>query len=889
MTVTTIDARAATEVPRDVVTLLMADIEGSTQLLDAQEQDYPRVITRARELMDRAVARHGGSGTPAQGDGFFATFADAGGGVRAAIEIQRAFHSESWPGTSALRARIGLHTGQPVVVDSHYYGIDVNRTARISEVAAGGQVLLSASTRSQLADALPEGVTARDLGAYRLKDIRFPEVLFDLLIPGIPEPPPLLLGQSDARPNNLPTPPTTFVGRTRQLAEVRALLLRQDTRLLTLTGAGGTGKTRLALEVARGVLPEFMHGVFFVALAPVADAGLLAATIGQVLGVRQFASRTPMETLTHHLAQREVLLVLDNFEHIVEAATVVQQLVRDCPRLKILVTSREALAVRSERQYVVSPLELPRPGAAIAAVEETESVRLLIDRVRDYDQSFGLTAENAGALCAICARLDGLPLALELAASRLKLHSPQSLRADLQNSLEALGDAPRDMERHQRTLSETIAWSHRLLNAEEQQLFRRLSVFHGGSTPEAAVDVCGEGVSRQDLLRLLTELLNKSLLTRASEDGEIRIGMLELIREFAGTRLRESSEQDRIRERHARHYLELAEAMAPRLVSRDQRRFVTALLNEEDNLRAVLTWALEHRDAALASRLITALLWLWIPRGQFVEGRAWTARALDTFAKEPPCRELALIFEAAGWLQALGGDYGAALPMFERSYEIFTTSADLEDRARSTITLGVSCLVTQDPRGVPLSDEALLLCGSLQNRQMAGLALLSCGAKHQFSGQDVEAASCYEQSLRAFVDADNVFWPGQILQNLAHLRLRAGDWKSAAALAAQALEIGREYDYPIITNLAIATMGAISLTKGAAARAAQFFGVVDASLASMGVTLEPPDQEPMDACMEAARSILGVDEYNKAFDEGRGWTERDVMAAVAALREDSVG
>ena len=886
MTVIASEVEFATDTPRDTITLLIADVEGSTRLLEAQEHDYPRVLGRARALMDEAVIRHGGSGAPSEGDAFFATFTRASDGVSAAVDIQRAFHAESWHGTSALRVRIGLHTGQPRIIDKQYYGLDVHRAARISAAASGGQILLSASTRLQVSDELPEGVRTRDLGAYRLKDIRLPEILFDLLIPGLPDPS-ALPGQTDARPNNLPTPPTTFVGRTRQLRDVKSLLLDPGTRLLTLTGPGGTGKTRLALESARNVLTEFMHGVFFVPLAPIDDPDLLASTIAHVLGVPQFASRTPMETLTHHLAQREMLLVLDNFEHVINAATVVQQLLRDCPHTKILVTSREALAVRSEHQYFVNPLELPHRTAKMATVEDTESVRLLLDRVHDYDRGFALTADNATAICAICARVDGLPLALELAASQLKMRTPQVLLADLQNSLEALGDGPRDLERHQRTLHDTIAWSHRLLTGDEQQLFRRLSVFHGGSTPESAVDICAGGLARTKVIETLTELVNNSLLTRDSQGGEIRVGMLEVIREFGAAELRASPDHDQIHERHARHYLALAETMAPRLVSRDQRRFVTALLNEEDNLRAALAWGLRQHDAALTSRLLTALVWLWVPRGQFLEGRTWTARALDTFATLEPCRELALIYEAAGWLQVLGGDYPSALPLFERSQEFFGTSPELEDRVRSMITLGVCCLVLQDPRGVVLSDQALSLCEGMRNPHLTGLALLSTGAKHQFSGQESEAASCYEAALRAFTESDNVYWPGQVLQNLAHLRLRSGDWKAAADLAAQALALGREYNYPMITNLSIAVMGAVSLTKGAADRAAQFFGVVDASLTTMGVTLEPPDQEAMTACVEAAKAMVGADAYTAAFAQGRDWTERDVLDAVSWLREEA--
>ena len=574
---------------RDSVTFLRTDIEGSTRLLEELGPAYPSVVERHRELLLKATAKHEGVEIDSQGDEFFAAFPDASKAVRAAIDIQLAVDSEPWPSRAAVRVRIGVHTGRARVVGGRYFGLDVHRAARIAAAGSGGQVVLSAATRAQLNDRDFPEVAIRDLGSHRLKDIRYPEVLFDLAIPGLADSFGALTSL-DTRPNNLPLLPTTFVGRTQHLAAVRALLLDANTRLLTLTGPGGTGKTRLAIEAVRNVLDQFPHGVFLVQLAPVSDQDLLATTIVQTLHLPQFASKTPLDTLRHYLAQRHILLLLDNFEQIVGAATTVVQLLNDFPKLKVVVTSRQLLNVEFEEEFRVPPLELPRqhqPAPAdVESLAAIESVRLVIDRARKYDPHFTLTAENAEAISAICTRLDGLPLALELAASRLRLYEPRFLLKHLGSSLDLLAGGRRDLAPHQRTLKDTIAWSYRLLSADEQLLFRRLSVFRGGCTADQAIAIAAIGQSSELVMNGLESLVVKSLLFQYSVEGEPRLGMLETIREFAAQQLEHKAEDADMRRSHARHYLALAEKMAPRLVGREQRRFVTALLAEEDNLRA---------------------------------------------------------------------------------------------------------------------------------------------------------------------------------------------------------------------------------------------------------------------------------------------------------------
>lgn len=875
--------------PRQTVTLLLTDISGSTRLLQSLGDRYPDVLERSRELLRDAISRHRGSEIDSQGDALFAVFESHRDAIRAAIDIQRAFHSESWPSPAgSVCVRIGVHTGQPQLVGGSYFGLDVHRTARISAAASGGQVVLSAATRALLEEQdLPSGVRVRDIGSHRLKDLRYPEALYDLVIPGVPERFDALRSV-ESGPNNLPISPTTFVGRDRDLREVRALVRRPDTRLLTLTGTGGTGKTRLAIEAARELASDFPHGLFLVELAPVADPGLVATAIVQTLGLPEFGSKTPLETLEHYLSERAVLLLLDNFEHLVAATDDILRLLSHCSRLKVVVTSREALNVRLEREYAVSPLQLPDRVTAsnVESLASIESVRLFVDRVRVHDHEFTVTTSNAQAVSLICMRLDGLPLALELAASWLKLFTPQSLVDQLRTSTDLLTDGPRDLARHQRTLKDAIAWSHNLLNGSEQTVFRRLSVFAGGCTADAAIAIAGHGRPPAEVVKDLGSLLRKNLVTHAAAEGSTRIGMLETIREFASRQLGLSAEEDDLRRRHAEFYLTLAERMAPGLVGREQRQFVTLLLREQDNLRAALGWAIQQSDSRMTSRLLGALLWLWIPQGQFAEGRTWAARALQQFEHLGGVREVAVMFETAGWLEVLAGNYPGALPLFERSYEIFNILPDVSDRARANVTLGVTCLVLGDARGADFSDRAVALSRSSGHKSTMALALLSGGIKHQLSGDPAQASACYEASLAAFHEADNVFWPGQLLQNLALLRLGEGDWKRAAALARQALDIGREYGYPMIRNLSLAVMGGVALAKGAATLAAQLFGAVSSSLRELGVTFEPPEHAAMQENIDITRQLLGDHAFTQAFEDGARWRDADITAAVQALTDE---
>ena len=878
------------ELPSGTVTLCLTDIEGSTQLLRKLSDLYADVLERHRSLLREVSEQHGGFEIDSHGDAFFAVFARSRDAVRAAIGIQRALADEEWPSGAEVRVRIGLHTGEPKLADGKYFGMDVHRTARISAAASGGQVLMSAVTRGLLIDdELPEGASIRDLGSHRLRDMRYPELLFDLSIPGLPtefKPVRSLATQ----PNNLPIAPTTFVGRDKEVKRICDTLRHKATRLLTLTGPGGTGKTRLSLAVAEELLDEYPDGVFQVTLAAVTDPSLVAPTIAQTLAITEVASRTPLESLKHRLGNTRTLLILDNFEQVVEATNVVLELFESCPKIQFLITSREALNVRIEHEHAVAPLELPPVGAGanLAALEKVESIRLFTDRIQDFQEDFSLTPENAAAISEICIRLDGLPLALELAASRLKVLTPQALISNLANSLKFLKSGRRDVEDRQRTLRHTIEWSYNLLDPVEQRLLQQVSVFAGGFSISSAEAICADQESMTDIFELLTSLVRKSLLIQYSADGEPRLRMLNTIREFGFDTLQSDGQQRDVCSKHAEHYLNLAEALAPDLLGRGQRQCVSRLLTEADNIRAALAWTIQERDLNRTSRFLNALRWLWIPRGLLTEGKAWASRALETFEKHESTRDTTVVIESAGWLDIFSGDYASALPKFERGLEIFQELADESDIARSKMTLGITCLDLEDPRGAGLSDEALALYRRLSDSNGVGMALIVVGLKHHLSGQNGPASACYEESVSILSELGNMFSFGQVLANLAHIRLNEGNWHGAANLLVEALQIGREYDYPMMINWALAGLGGVAMLRQDPAEATRMFGAVEASLAALGVSLEPPDEEVKKHYMDLARSALPDGSFDEAFQQGADWTEQELFAAAVSLRNQPI-
>ncbi len=608
-----------TELPTGTVTFLFSDIEGSTRLLQAAPAEWPALLERHRVLMRDAIATHGGTEVGTEGDSFFVAFPSTGGALGASIQAQRALASETWPDGSELRVRMGLHAGAAQLGTDTYVGLDVHRAARVAAVAHGGQILVSDAVRILLAQELPADVTLRDLGEHRLKDLAEPEHLFQVVADGLEtEFPPL--PTLDGVLNNLPRRLTTFLGREREIGAVLDLL--DGARLLTLTGPGGTGKTRLSLEVAARSLDRYADGVFFVELSPVTEVEMVAATIAQALGLPDRGGRTAMERLVEHLAARRVLLVIDNFEQVIEAAPIVADLLAADPNLRIVATSRAALHVYGEREYPVPPLGLPDLARLpqLDALRQYEAVALFVERATAVRPDFAVTNDNAPAVAEICVRLDGLPLAIELAAARVRILTPQAMLARLENRLGLLSAGARDLPERQQTLRGAIAWSHDLLDEADRALFACLSTFVGSAGIAAIERVCASDTGG-DVLDNLGSLVDKSLVRQhEGVGGEPRFSMLETIREYAAEQAAARGLLESLRERHAAVFADLAREASALVMGSGKRAWLDRLEEEHGNLRAALGHFVEVGSAEEALRMASALWRFWQMRGYLAEG-----------------------------------------------------------------------------------------------------------------------------------------------------------------------------------------------------------------------------------------------------------------------------
>ena len=677
--------------PSGTVTLLASDVEGSTELLQELGPRYAELLREEQSLLRSAFTLHGGREVDSQGESFLYAFPRASAAALAAAEAQRALADQAWPEGAEVRVRVGIHTGEPALVEERFVGLDVHRVARICAAGHGGQILLSREAR-ELVKELPGGIALRDLGAHRLKDLREPERLFQLSVPGLRDDfPPL----RSLHATNIPTASSSFVGRERELAELRTLLLDPKVRLLSLTGAGGSGKTRLALELAAALLPAFPDGAFFVSLASLSEPAFVLPTIAQTLSLKEIPGQTVAETLERSLAERELLLVLDNFEHLLPAAAELAALLQGVPRLKLLVTSRAALRLSAEQLYEVHPLALPDLGDAspLEELARAEAVLLFCERARAVRPQFELAEANAREVAEICVRLDGLPLALELAAARATVLSPAALLSRLDRGLELLSAGARDRPPRQQTMRATIEWSERLLEEPERTLFRRLSVFAGGFGAEAAEAVCRlEGAPELDTFEGLSSLVEKSLLRQEEGQGEEpRFSMLESVREYAGELFANLEEREHTRHAHAEYYAALGHRLDEELWlgGRDRIRTTDELAQETDNLYAAMAWAREA-DSRLELTLATA--YQVSPRVGPGEGRRLLEDSLAR-AGTKPSRARARALAAVGGLAVKEGDSEQARASFEESLALYR---HLEDRRWTFVLLRRLSGVTLD-------------------------------------------------------------------------------------------------------------------------------------------------------------------------------------------------
>ena len=859
------------QLPTGTVTFLFTDIEGSTRLLQELGPDrFQQLQTDHDATMRAAIAEGGGAVVRIEGDAFFAAFPTPAGAVRAAVSAQRGL--DGMP----VRVRMGLHTGDGRLGGSDYLGIDVHRAARIAGAGHGGQVLLSGATGSLVERDLPDGVTLRDLGLHRLKDIDHPEHLFDLAIEGHPSdfPAPATL---DVRPTNLPRQLTSFVGRRDEIATTVKLL--SDHRLVTLTGPGGTGKTRLALEVAAELLPSFPDGAFLVDLAPVSDPERVSPAIAKAVRMTEDPGRDLVDTLVERLATKDLLLVLDNFEHLLPAASLVDEVLRHASEVRALVTSRSPLGLYGEQELPVPPLAAPDDGTApdLDALSEIEAVALFVDRARATRPDFDLTEDNAAAVAEICARLDGLPLAIELAASRVGVLPPEALRSRLRHGLDLPAARAANVPPRQRTLRATIAWSEGLLAEPARRLFARLSPFAGGADLEAVTAVANpEAELGMDTLDGVTTLVDHSLVRRAaSENGEPRFGMLETIREYAAERLEAAGEAGAIRRRHADHFFAVVATAEALLTPDDQVEWLDRLDRDHDNLLSALDWAAGagEVDRALAA---AASLWrYWQLRGHFATGRMWLDRLLAV--PGAPSSARARAHGAAGsldyWMQDLPNTerhYGKALAMFEEL-------GDHRGIAEAKYNLAWVPYIRGSGYQEALGSlrEAAELFDELGDEESATRARGDISYFLMLAGDHGAALPLIEEAVARLRGGGDLFGLVDNLVRLAETHRALGDQAAAREATLEALDVLERGNISGGIGAVLQLMAAAEERQGRHERALRLHGAAEAMAEELGVAQLPPLAEDPVA---PARAAIGDEAADRALAQGRAMSVDEALA-----------
>ncbi len=860
-----------TSLPTGTVTFLFTDIEESTRLLRQLGDHYADVLAEYRRLLRVVCHEQRGKEVDTQGDACFVAFLSARNALTAAVAAQRAINVHGWPEGVSLRVRMGLHTGEALAAETGYVGMDVHRAARICAAGHGGQILLSQTTRDIIEERPLEGLTLRDLGEHRLKDLGQAQHLYQVILPDVPAdfPP---LKTLDALPHNLPIQLTSFIGREREMTEIKALL--RSTRLLTLTGSGGCGKTRLAVQVAADVLELFRDGVWFVDLVPLSDPTIVPHAVASALGVREAPGHPLLVTLAEYLRDRRVLLVLDNCEHLVVAcAQLAEALLRSCPYLRILATSREAVGIEGELTFRVPSLSVPdlQRLPALEQLIDHEAVRLFTERARWSLPAFAVTSQNADAVAQVCVQLDGMPLAIEMAAARVKVLTVEQIATRLDDRFRLLRAGSRTaLPRHQ-TLRAAMDWSYDLLPEKERGILRRTSVFAGGWTLEAAESICaGDDVEAADVLDLLTRLVDRSLVIAEPHGGEVRYRLLETVRQYGRQRLRESGETAQTHRRHRDWYLQFAELAEPKLRRAEQDLWVSRLEVEHDNLRAALAWSVADIQGAEVGapakadrglRLVGAMWWFWFIGGYFSEGGRWLEQMLAASeGASPAWRGRALL--GRGVLTFMLGDFRGGTALLEESLHLARAADDRRGMAWATGWLGVPALYAGDneraetqfqeslalwrqlgdawgiawmAQGLGNVDESLVLCREVGDKWLTGLTLLS-SATGALARKDMEKATVHiEESLTLFRQLRDRRGTARALGILGQIARVRGDDDRAAALFRESLALFQEIGDKRGIALCFERLGSAACVQGRLEQAARLFGAVDAVREAIGV------------------------------------------------------
>lgn len=807
------------ELQSGIVAFLFTDIEGSTRLWEATPELMSPALSRHDAIMRETISGHGGQVFKTVGDAFCTVFATPGEAIAAAVAAQRALGSESWPVDPPLRVRMAVHAGPAETRQGDYFGPALNRVARLLATAHGDQIVISQGAAELVRHRLPDEISLRPLGEFALKDLQQPERIAQVVAPGLREIfPPLQTPERLLR--NLPVPVRPLLGREDDarralamlgLSEVSDTSPRDDhqpvstTRLLTLTGPGGTGKTRLALHLAREIGVRLPDGAVFVPLAAVTDPELVPLAIFTAFELAESGGVPAHDVVLEVLRDRDLLLVLDNFEQIMGAATFVAEILETCPRVRILVTSRERLGLLGEQEFPLPPLALPENDAepsesgvrrplSVAAISRSPAVQLFVNHARSVKPDLEVTEANAAAIAEICARLDGLPLAIELAAARAKLLSPDALLARFDRRLDVLSKGARDLPARQKTMRDTIAWSYDLLEPEEQRIFADLGVFVGGATFEAMLAVAGEDIAPRDefeALELAESLADKSLIRIIERGDEQRLLMFETIRDYARERLDSDGNAQAVAERHARYFLRLAEEAEPMLSGARQTDWLRRIEHEQANLRGAIGWFRIQGDPATALRLTSALWRFWWLRGDMREGRG----LLESLLGDAPGADAAIrakALNAAGILADSQGDWMAAQRLHEEGLLLSREAGDARGVSWALNNLGV--VATHQgmfDRAQALLDENLVVAEKANDPASIATALIDLGRLAHFQGQRTEAAALYARSIALFRQVGDESHVARALNNLGSIALAEGNYALARTQLLESLELLR--------------------------------------------------------------------------------------------------
>ena len=866
------------ERPRGTVTFLFTDIEGSTRLWQQYPEGMKPALSEHDRLMRDAIESRNGYVFKTIGDAFCAAFATAADAVAAALEAREKLSAARWGEIDTIRARMALHTGTAEEREGDYFGQTLNRVARLLSTGHGGQILISQPTYELVRDSFPESALIEDLGEHRLKDLTRPEHVYQVVTSGPSNEFPALKSQ-DAKPNNLPIQATRLIGRENEVSAVVQLLRRDDVRLVTLTGPGGTGKTRLSLQVAGEMLAEFENGVFFIGLAPISDPDLVVGAIAQALGLQDVSGRPLIDSLTSFLKNRHLLLLLDNFEQIISAAPLVAGLLKECPTLSVLVTSREVLRLSGEFDYAVPVLTIPkRPqnrgawNASLPELTQFESVQLFIERAAAIMPEFEVTGENAPAIAEICYRLDGLPLAIELAVARIHVLSPLEILSRLERQLPALGEGARDLPDRQRTLASTIAWSYDLLEASEKFLFRRIAVFVGGFTLDSAEAVCGgrsEESADIDMLDGFTSLTDKSLIKRDRAARGSRFMMLETIHAYAAERLEESGEGEEMRRRHAEYFTTLSASAEVGLTGPEQLQWRDRMIAEFNNLRVALLW-LEKDNPETASRALSGLWWFLGIAGLAGEG----FERLEILSARPEISDSARVRAtyAAALLASIQGEYERALQLGKEALQLARSFDDNKETATALFALSLTQYFKGNFDEVrKMSNEGMNLSAETGDKWIFAHLQRALGLAEGHLGNYGRGTELLEECVTRFREIGDALDVAYTLRNLGLIKLLSGDHGGVADLCRESLSISRKMEDKWSMARALINLASVAASsEGGAERAARLFGVSQALYDDIGARVSPSEKAMYDENVTKAKNAIGNDKtFDALWREGR--------------------